>query len=59
MTNHQEISSFIWNVCDDMLNRFFLEYLNDNFDFYKTVESLDKKPIIADLMLKQYLRGKN
>lgn len=43
-----------WN---DMLSKFFLEYVNDNFDFYKTVESPDKKPIIADLMLRQYLRG--
>ncbi|MCP9762977.1 type I restriction endonuclease subunit R [Lacihabitans soyangensis] len=45
-----------WN---DMLSRFFLEYVNDNFDFYKTVESPDKKPIIADLMLRQFLRGNN
>jgi type I restriction enzyme, R subunit len=43
---------------DDMLSKFFLEYVNDNFDFYKTVESPDKKPIIADLMLQQFLRGK-
>jgi hypothetical protein len=43
-----------WN---DALSKIFLEYVNDNFEFYKTVESPDKKPIIAELMLRQFLKG--
>ena len=43
-----------WN---EMMSKIFLEYINDNFDFYKTVESADKKPIIADIMYQHFMRG--
>ena len=26
MSNHNEISSFIWNVCDDVLRELFKQY---------------------------------
>jgi hypothetical protein len=41
---------------DDMLSKYFLDYVNDNFDFYKTVEAPDKKPIISDMMYQHFLR---
>lgn len=41
----------------EMMSKIFLEYINDNFDFYKTVESADKKPIIADMMYQHFMRG--
>ncbi|UTA66514.1 type I restriction endonuclease subunit R [Emticicia sp. 21SJ11W-3] len=41
-----------WN---EMMSKIFLEYINDNFDFYKTVESPGIKPNIADLMYRQYM----
>ncbi|GGD68497.1 type I restriction endonuclease subunit R [Emticicia aquatilis] len=41
----------------EMMSKMFLEYINDNFDFYKTVESADKKPIIADMMYQHFKRS--
>ena len=35
---------------DEMLSKLFLEYVNDNFEFYRTVESPEKKPLISDTM---------
>ncbi len=39
MTNHQEISSFIWNVCDDVLRALFKphEYGETILSFCRTV----------------------
>jgi type I restriction enzyme, R subunit len=42
---------------DEMVSKIFLEYVNANFDFYKTVESPDKKPIISDMMYQHFLRN--
>jgi type I restriction enzyme R subunit len=43
----------------EAMSRIFLEYINDNFDFYKTVESPDKKPIIADLMYQHFIKHRD
>ncbi len=43
---------------DEMLSKLFLDYVNDNFDFYRTVESPEKKPLISDVMYKHYRKGK-
>jgi type I restriction enzyme R subunit len=43
---------------DEMMSKLFLEYVNDNFDFYRTVESPEKKPLISDVMYRHYRRGK-
>jgi type I restriction enzyme, R subunit len=40
-----------WN---EMMSKIFLEYINDNFDFYKTVESPQNKPVIADMMYQHF-----
>lgn len=41
----------------EMMSKFFLEYINDNFDFYRTVEAADKKPIIADMMYQHFKKN--
>ena len=40
-----------WN---EMMSKIFLEYINDNFDFYKTVESPQNKPLITDITYQHY-----
>ena len=42
---------------DEMMSKLFLEYVNDNFDFFRTVESPERKPIISDVMYNHYRRG--
>ncbi|GAB3164205.1 type I restriction endonuclease subunit R [Telluribacter humicola] len=39
---------------DEMLSKLFLDYVNDHFEFYRTVESPEKKPLIADIMYQHF-----
>lgn len=41
---------------DEMMSKLFLEYVNDNFEFFRTVESPERKPIISDVMYNHYRR---
>ncbi|MCP1384062.1 type I restriction endonuclease subunit R [Runella salmonicolor] len=41
----------------EMMSKFFLEYINDNFDFYKTVEAASNKPIISDMMYQHFKKS--
>jgi type I restriction enzyme R subunit len=43
-----------WN---EMMSKMFLEYVNDNFDFYKMVESPQNKPVFLDTMYQHFKRS--
>jgi type I restriction enzyme R subunit len=43
-----------WN---EMMSKIILEYVNDNFDFYKMVESPENKPVILETMFQHFMKG--
>lgn len=42
---------------EESKSKIVLEYLNDNFEFYKNIESSQHKAIITDIMYQQFKRG--
>ena len=53
MSNHNEISSFIWRVCDDVKREFFermfqdhlVEYYGERMEFYKKMTDKRVYPV--------------
>lgn len=64
MSNHNEISSFIWNVCDDVLRGLFKQHeygdvilpflVLRRLDFYKKIMNPKVFPMILEGMYKDY-----
>jgi len=53
MNNHQEISSFVWNLCDDVLRGLFKQHeYGDRLDFYKKIMNPKVFPMILEGMYK-------
>ena len=62
MNNHQEISSFVWNLCDDVLRGLFKQHeYGDRLDFYKKIMNPKVFPMILEGMYKdirkEYVEG--